>query len=416
MSIPRPIESLPIGDGQGLIKLLAFSGVIASENTGKLSLAWWNSLVKEYFTPKASFRLTLWKDNEQSEAKPFEIGVPVLPRFFLITTQSGVKSMSLTLDGARERIWSQGHSVVECVTAAWTWRYNNGHSVTLRGPLTAHLILCSPGPPSVSGQPAVPPLPAAPFVIKIDQLQFDATHYEKFIAVDCIQGIRTPVQSSPSMSSTTASNHSSTTMESTPAALEDERKQWDDPRVTIKDGSLPGEPVNAFGIPQATMRCLELAESVASMGDLIAFSAEFGLGPQDALKRFSANLKDKFPHMAIYAQQLAVQHAAQMAQQAQQQGQQPGATSSFQGTMQAPMPPHLQHMSLQVHAEPISLYQPLNPPAPPSNHPTPSAPTPGTSAPEASSPAATASTPKSPSTAKRKAESEGKRATRKRKA
>lgn len=30
-----------------------------------------------------------------------EITVPILPRFLLVTTQSGVKSMTLTLDGAR---------------------------------------------------------------------------------------------------------------------------------------------------------------------------------------------------------------------------------------------------------------------------------------------------------------------------
>lgn len=55
--------------------------------------------------------------------------------------------------------------------------------------------------------------------------------------------------------------------------------QWEEPRVLISQGFIPGEPVNAFGIPQATMRCLELAESVAQMTDLIAFSREEGLGP-----------------------------------------------------------------------------------------------------------------------------------------
>lgn len=49
--------------------------------------------------------------------------------------------------------------------------------------------------------------------------------------------------------------------------------------MLISQGFIPGEPVNAFGIPQATMRCLELAESVAQMSDLIVFSKEEGLGP-----------------------------------------------------------------------------------------------------------------------------------------
>jgi hypothetical protein len=38
----------------------------------------------------------------------------------------------------------------------------------------------------------------------------------------------------------------------------DEDKKWEEPRQIIENGSIPGEPVNAFGIPQATMRCLEV--------------------------------------------------------------------------------------------------------------------------------------------------------------
>lgn len=37
----------------------------------KLQLSWWNDLIKEYFTPKAVMKLTLWKDNQRNEAKPF---------------------------------------------------------------------------------------------------------------------------------------------------------------------------------------------------------------------------------------------------------------------------------------------------------------------------------------------------------
>ncbi|KZP02463.1 hypothetical protein FIBSPDRAFT_669908, partial [Athelia psychrophila] len=133
--------SYPLGLGQGLTRLLQFSGVLASENKQRLSLAHWDLLVKEYFANNAVMKFTLWKDNQRNEAKPFDIGVPILPRFFLVTAQSGVKSMSLSLDGARERLLSQNRAVIECVTAAWTYKYTNGYTVTLRGPLTAHIIL-----------------------------------------------------------------------------------------------------------------------------------------------------------------------------------------------------------------------------------------------------------------------------------
>ncbi|KAF5331739.1 hypothetical protein D9611_007589 [Ephemerocybe angulata] len=75
---PAPITSPMLGNGQGLLRMLQFSGILSSENKSKLQLAWWNELVKEYFTPKAVTKITLWKDNAQVEAKPFEIGIPVL--------------------------------------------------------------------------------------------------------------------------------------------------------------------------------------------------------------------------------------------------------------------------------------------------------------------------------------------------
>ncbi|KAH7917244.1 hypothetical protein BV22DRAFT_1026751 [Leucogyrophana mollusca] len=85
---------MPIGLGQGLVRLLQFSGILSSDSSNKLQLAYWESLVREYFTPKVLMKFTLWKDNQRDEEKPFEIGVPILPRFFLMTTQSGVKSMT----------------------------------------------------------------------------------------------------------------------------------------------------------------------------------------------------------------------------------------------------------------------------------------------------------------------------------
>lgn len=64
-------NSYPLGLGQGLTRLLQFSGVLASENKQRLSLAHWDLLVKEYFANNAVMKFTLWKDNQRNEAKPF---------------------------------------------------------------------------------------------------------------------------------------------------------------------------------------------------------------------------------------------------------------------------------------------------------------------------------------------------------
>ncbi|EIM85512.1 uncharacterized protein STEHIDRAFT_37377, partial [Stereum hirsutum FP-91666 SS1] len=129
-----------VGAGQALLRLLQFSGLL-HENPKRLQLSHWEELIKDYFLPTATLKLTLWKDNQQAEAKIFEIGTPILPRFFLVTSQSGVKSMTLSLDGARERLYAANHAVVECVGAIWTYKYTNGYTVTLRGPLTAHVLV-----------------------------------------------------------------------------------------------------------------------------------------------------------------------------------------------------------------------------------------------------------------------------------
>lgn len=200
-------------------------------------------------------RFTLWKDNQRTEAKPFgmsllnaalnfiyvlnditlEIGIPILPRFFLVTTQSGVKSMSLTLDGARERLFNHNHSVVECAEAIWTYRYHNGYTIALRGPLTAHVIVT----PALMSDPQS----ASKFLLRFEEFVFEARHYDKFLSLESIKGNRSPRHPLPPQNGIVG---------------QDVDKRWDEPRIRIDDCELPGEPVNAFGIPQATMRCLEV--------------------------------------------------------------------------------------------------------------------------------------------------------------
>lgn len=176
-----------------------------------------------------------------------------MPRFFLVTTQSGVKSMTLSLDGARERLFAAGHAVVECVTAVWTYKYGNGYTVTLRGPLTAHVVLCAPNPPGNTPASQSTPQPL-PYSLKFENLQFDANFHDKYIALESIMGQR--VMESPK--TPRVRNAPTPTANGSAAQQREEDKKWEEPRVIIERASIPGEPVNAFGIPQATMRCLEV--------------------------------------------------------------------------------------------------------------------------------------------------------------
>uniref|UniRef100_A0A0W0EUP1 Adhesion defective protein 1 n=2 Tax=Moniliophthora roreri TaxID=221103 RepID=A0A0W0EUP1_MONRR len=290
---PNPAPTAPmsmphaLGHGQGLLRLLQFSGVLANESKQKLQLSWWNELVREYFTPKSVVKFTLWKDNQRAEAKVFEIGVPVLPRFFLVTTQSGVKSMTLTLDGARERLYDYGHAIVECVSAIWTYKFNNGYTVALKGPMTVHVVVTAAAPPGTQAPPVHHPhhQHGGNFYLKFENFEFEARSHEKFIALEAIMGPRS--MESPKITRG-GRQHPADTLDQ-----QEEERKWEEPRVVIERGFIPGEPVNAFGIPQATMRCLELADSCADMADLIAFSTENELGPKDALRQMSAKIREQ---------------------------------------------------------------------------------------------------------------------------
>ncbi|KAJ3713953.1 LIM-domain binding protein-domain-containing protein, partial [Lentinula raphanica] len=146
--------------GTALARLLQFSDILASgsesDSNERQTLAWWTDLVREYFHPGGVVRFTLGKDDHarrgEGTRRAFDIPIPILPRLLLVTTQSGVQSMTLTLDGARERPYGHdsgddydydygddyGHAiVVESVAAAWTcrYRYPDGYTVVLSGPL-----------------------------------------------------------------------------------------------------------------------------------------------------------------------------------------------------------------------------------------------------------------------------------------
>lgn len=162
--------------------------------------------------------------------------------------------MTLSLDGARERLVSQNHAIIECVTAAWTYKYTNGYTVTLRGPLTAHIIIVPNA--ARGGQAGVQP--AQPFTLKFDNLDFGANFHDKAISLESILGPRNPESSPPKTPHQRNAPTPTPNSNGSSASINDEDKKWEEPRVIIDHASIPGEPVNAFGIPQATMRCLEV--------------------------------------------------------------------------------------------------------------------------------------------------------------
>ncbi|KAF8576213.1 hypothetical protein K439DRAFT_1367842, partial [Ramaria rubella] len=243
-----------LGSGQGLTRLLRFSAAMANEKCDRLKYEHWNKVVTEYFTPAALWKLTLWKDNERREAKPFEIGPNVIAMLILVSCQSGVRSMNFVLDGARESTLTFGTSVIECPDAQWIWRFYDGHVIILRGVFTCQ-ISAYHNRTATGDQPV--------YTLKFDSMNFDSNAHDRLINLEAITGTRglenvqktpaTTTQGSPDNAS--SSGASANTVKSEENA---DRQPEPDPRIVIDHALLPQEPINAFGIPQAAMRCLEV--------------------------------------------------------------------------------------------------------------------------------------------------------------
>jgi hypothetical protein len=167
--------------------------------------------------------------------------VDILARYFLVTSQAGVNSMHISLDGGQERPGDgPGRLVVECNSAVWTYRYVSGYMVALQGRLTVYFAL-QPDQPA----PATPtPLGSLPW--KIEHLEFESRSFEKYISVAAV--LAAP-GFDPSI--TPRMRNSSTPVMTSVSTSEDHE--------TIERAMIPKDPVNHFGIPQATMRCLEVS-------------------------------------------------------------------------------------------------------------------------------------------------------------
>jgi LIM-domain binding protein len=175
--------------------------------------------------------------------------------------------MTLSLDGARECVVGPNRAMVQCGTAMWTFRYHNGYTVVHRGPFTAHVAVTYNAILDVTLDR---PAPTTTSVLKIDHIQFDSYIYEKHVAVDVIGGNRLDINKAPPINHTSASIRTFTRngVVVQPRSLQvDQRdeERHEKPRITYERAFIPADPVNAFGIPQATMGCLEVAALPISM-------------------------------------------------------------------------------------------------------------------------------------------------------
>ncbi|KAG8905274.1 hypothetical protein FRB99_000344 [Tulasnella sp. 403] len=338
-----------LGSGQGVIRMLEFSHAMAA---GKdQSLQYWEGVTSDFFdSPKGLMRMTLWKDNE---ARPFEVSSPTLPRFFFSSFCSGVVSIHLTLNNVRESSPAAGEGVVDCPNASFTYTFDSGYIVVLRGPLRAHIILVPspPEPTTPSTSPHQPPQ-SLRHTLKFSYFEFSSKQVSKSLDLGAIKGIRVPLppmgdEGSPmsvgqhgtpsgnvhngvlGMSRTDtpmngipagpgAHDGSGSGMGGSPTMATSASQAGTVGSVTggpivIERAYLPPDPVNGFGITESTMRVLELAESVTQMGDLIQMSFDHHLGPIESLHQFANKVREQNPEEYLAREEVIAQATMQAA-------------------------------------------------------------------------------------------------------
>lgn len=249
-----------------------------------------------------------------------DIGALILPRFFLATTQAGVTSMSWVIDGARERKLAPGAVQIETAHAEWIYRFSNGYRVALKGMLSVTYEASIIRPASAVGPgPTLATVNPEEVKLLITAFDMNVSEYEKYIKLDSISGERT--REDVTMYPYRVPGAPEPPSGSTQAIAEEadrRRRSGEEPRIQITRATMPGEPINAFGIPQATMRCLEvsvafmcvmtwaeigcqLAESVGAMSDLMEYADVNRLGPlgtvqfHSSLEKFGTPTDEKIP-------------------------------------------------------------------------------------------------------------------------
>ena len=95
--------------------------------------------------------------------------------------------------------------------------------------------------------------PALDYALKVDRMQFDAFWHDKLLTYESILGERIP--ESPRVAPSPAAGAGVNGV-----GGELDHGRLEEPRYSIERAIIPTEPINAFGIPQATMRCLEVRD------------------------------------------------------------------------------------------------------------------------------------------------------------
>lgn len=117
----------------GTVRLMQFADRLGSfqagPNNAPPSLDMWRLLVLDFFSDDAVHRVHL-TDPSRNSKDMYEIPQAALPRYFAVQYSSGVKSLSITTGGAKQRDQQTGLQYVECSQAVFNYTFTNGLQVS----------------------------------------------------------------------------------------------------------------------------------------------------------------------------------------------------------------------------------------------------------------------------------------------
>ena len=95
------------------------------------NLEYWQEFVAKFFSPSGTLRLSQFSASDNS-SKQFEVSTPALARYYWTNFKSGVHSMQMALEKAREQDLPNGGSMVESPQASFFYWLDNGCQVSFK--------------------------------------------------------------------------------------------------------------------------------------------------------------------------------------------------------------------------------------------------------------------------------------------
>ncbi|KND01522.1 uncharacterized protein SPPG_03321 [Spizellomyces punctatus DAOM BR117] len=264
VSLSQP--SAVIAEGACTLRLLKFAKALDPGDDNRNTLSYWQRFTTDFFSHNGLFVL----DYKIPGADPrsFKLTTAMLPRYLQTSHESGVMRLQMLLTDPTETQTSRD-IIVKCPSTSFIYTYAGGIKVIHEGSLSATF--------SSAG--------------RLDYFKLEISSQTEFVArtaleKDTIQVLSDELKVEGQSEAETASCRGQ--VQSQVDGLKNVKE-----RVYAPESPLEGS--NGCGITLRAMRCLEIAEVVYSMQDLIPWSvqknAEGGsMGPKQALRECSRQI------------------------------------------------------------------------------------------------------------------------------